>query len=316
MALDELAATIDKLKRHISEHRESIAANETRTRQVLIDPLLSALGWDVTDPMQVELEYDVRGKRADYALIIDSNPIAVIEAKRLGHQLVDANTMQVMNYANTAGIEYMVVTNGDEWNMYSVFERGAIEERVVMELRVSRDPAHVNALKALSLWRSNVGSGSEPVVANDPVLMHRENQEQIQLESDKKELTNGNRIQLDEGWLRLSDQINTNKGAPRPNQVAFPDGYKVDIRTWVALWIETAEWVVNREAVIREFRFGKNKQMIMRFKDEDFWGSHQLKNGLWVERNVDPRNVVLTSCQLLEHFEIDPGTVNVRFNVG
>ncbi len=170
MALDELAATIEGIKKHINEFRDSIAANETRTRQVLIDPLLSALGWDVTNPSLVELEYDVRGKRADYALKVDGKPVAVIEAKRLGRQLIDDDTMQVMNYANTEGIDYMVVTNGDQWNMFSVFERGTIEQRVIMELSISGSASHVNALKSLSMWRANLDLDAEPVNANTPVL--------------------------------------------------------------------------------------------------------------------------------------------------
>ena len=40
MALDDLAATIETIKERIVGHRTSLAANETRTRQVLIDPLL------------------------------------------------------------------------------------------------------------------------------------------------------------------------------------------------------------------------------------------------------------------------------------
>lgn len=314
MALDELAATIETIKSRINEHRTSLAANETRTRQVLIDPLLDALGWDVSDPDQVELEYDIRGRRADYALLVNGKPAAVIEAKRLGNQLVDDNTMQVMNYANTAGIEYMVVTNGDQWNMYSVFERGAIEDRVIMELRIRDEPPHFSALRSLSLWRSNVGSGLEPIVASEPVLIGQEHHKQPRPEGDKEGSTNTKSIQLDESWLKLSDQINTNTGAPRPNEVAFPDGTRVTIRTWVELWVEIAEWIVKKRPGLEEFRFGKNKPMIMRSKNEDFWTPHQLTNGLWVERGVDPRNAVLTSCQLLGHFSVDAGTVNVRFN--
>ena len=326
MALDDLAATIETIKERIVGHRTSLAANEIRTRQVLIDPLLVALGWDVSDPNQVELEYDVRGRRADYALLVDSNPVAVIEAKRLGHQLVDDNTMQVMSYANTAGIDYMVVTNGDEWTMYSVFKRGAIEDRVVMELRIGREASYVNALRSLSLWRANVGSGSEPVVANTPMssqhfmidgvsdpdrlrepIVDRPKTSSL----DDTNLTSG----VNDVWLKLSDTLDTKKGAPRPKHVEFLGGKSVKIEKWVELWTKTAEWVVKNQDVVEEFRFGKNKQMIMKSRDEGFWRpGHELKNGLWIERNLDPRNVVLTTLQLLEYFKIDAGSVKVKFD--
>ena len=51
----------------------------------LIDPLLSALGWDTSDPGLVLPEYssDSSSGRADYALLRpDGRPAAFIEAKK------------------------------------------------------------------------------------------------------------------------------------------------------------------------------------------------------------------------------------------
>ena len=52
MALDELFETFEFLKKRIEEHREYLSQDETRTRQVLIDPLLKELGWDVGGPLR------------------------------------------------------------------------------------------------------------------------------------------------------------------------------------------------------------------------------------------------------------------------
>ena len=38
--------------------------------------------------------------------------------------------IQVLNYANRDGIDYMIVTDGDTWEMYEVFKRGALETNV------------------------------------------------------------------------------------------------------------------------------------------------------------------------------------------
>ena len=40
MALDDLQAVIESLQSKIESHRAHLSENETRTRQVLIDPLL------------------------------------------------------------------------------------------------------------------------------------------------------------------------------------------------------------------------------------------------------------------------------------
>ncbi len=257
MALDELAATIETIKQRIIDHRSSLAANETRTRQVLIDPLLAALGWDVSDPDQVELEYDVRGRRADYALLVAAQPVAVIEAKRLGHQLVDDNTMQVMNYANTAGIEFMVVTNGDEWKMYSVFERGAIEERIIMELSVAGFESHVIALKSLTMWRTNLGTSSAPTEANEPVIKSlpdfqsptshpgeiRDSNAGRQRPADRTQSNDQMGVnQIGEGWHSVADK--TFSPAHKRAAKYRLESKEFDTKNFTDAFVEVAAWLI------------------------------------------------------------------------
>ena len=162
MPLDDLQGIIKKLQDMIEAHRDYLSRHETRTRQVLIDPLLRELGWDVSDPAAVQLEYRVGQQWADYALMSDSQPVAVIEAKRLGRGLEDDEIMQVLNYANRDGIDYMIVTDGDHWEMYEVFKRGTLEERMLMKLQLSQQLPHKNALQALGMWKPNLVSGGSP----------------------------------------------------------------------------------------------------------------------------------------------------------
>ena len=88
MLLEPLASTIGTLKERIQTHGSALRENETRTRMALIDPLLTALGWDVFNPTLVLPEYTAGGGRADYALLgPDDKPVALIEAKKLGEAL-------------------------------------------------------------------------------------------------------------------------------------------------------------------------------------------------------------------------------------
>ena len=160
MALDDLKETIETLRERIQAHRPYLEGYETRTRQALIDPMLRALGWDVEDPSSVELEYGIRRKWADYALMVNEKPIAVIEAKALGTPLNDDEKMQALNYANMDGIDYMAVTNGDHWQMFDVFKRGQLDNRILMEFQLTRDEPYACALQALGIWRPNLASGS------------------------------------------------------------------------------------------------------------------------------------------------------------
>ena len=171
MALGNLQNAIEKLRKTIEAHRSYLAENETRTRQVLIDPLLRELGWDVSDPDMVQLEYWVKQQRADYALMSDGHPVAVIEAKRLGRGLEDDEIMQVLNYANRDGIDYMIVTDGDKWEMYEVFKRGTLEERLLMKFQLSQQLPHKNALQALGMWKPNLVSDGGPAETTESIVV-------------------------------------------------------------------------------------------------------------------------------------------------
>ena len=81
------------------------------------------------------LNIPVKQERADYALMPKGKRLAVIEAKRLGTDL-DDRVMQVLNYANAGGFPYMILTNGDKWEMYKVFEPAILEERLLMKVGI------------------------------------------------------------------------------------------------------------------------------------------------------------------------------------
>ena len=172
--LNELVDCIENLRERITIHGASLRENETRTRLQLVDPLLLALGWDVSDPELVIPEYAISGKWADYALLQpDGKAAAVIEAKKLGESL-DSHRMQMLNYANAAGIEYTGLTDGNHWELYSVFQKGTLEERRILDVSVNAAPVHMIALKLLLLWRPNLES-SNAISASEPVLVDLNN---------------------------------------------------------------------------------------------------------------------------------------------
>ena len=158
MALDSLQRVIEKLQKTIEAHRGYLAGDETRTRQVLIDPLLRKLGWDVSDPNIVQLEYRVQKEQADYVLISKGKPIAVVEAKRLGSDLGDKPIMQALKYAIWDSFDYIIVTDGDKWEMYEVFKKVTFKERLLVRLELSQQSAHKNAKQALAMRKPNLTS--------------------------------------------------------------------------------------------------------------------------------------------------------------
>lgn len=169
--LDELVGCIDELKDRISKYRNSLNENETRTRTQLIDPLLRALGWDVSDPQYVIPEFKVSDGWADYALLRDNGkPAAMVEAKRLDEPLKPAHRAQMLKYAIELGIPYTGLTDGNHWELYNVFEPVPMEEKQILDVSILDSHSHESSLKFLLLWRQNLGTGN-PVTANEPVIV-------------------------------------------------------------------------------------------------------------------------------------------------
>ena len=170
MLLDDLVAVIKKIQQRIRDHSATLRQNEIRTRTALIDPLLTALGWDVSDPALVTPEYSAGNGRADYALLGGTmNPEAFIEAKRFGEPLErPQHEAQVFGYALRQQVKFALLTDGNRWvfDDVSVFDGG---ERRKLDITIADTPAHESALKLLLLWRPNLASG-RPVAANEPVL--------------------------------------------------------------------------------------------------------------------------------------------------
>ena len=231
MVLGELVECIELLQERIRAHRDALRENETRTRMALIDPLLRVLGWDVSDPGMVTPEYQVEGGRADYALLrSDGGPAATVEAKKLGEAL-SSHRMQMLNYANASGIEYAGLTDGDRWELYSVFERRQLHDRQKLEISITNTPVHTSALKLLLLWRPNLASG-KPVPAAVPILGDtppvptptevKPTPSRIPAPAPRPEPP---------GWIALSE-YNPSSGSPCPAAIRFWDGSEQSLKNW------------------------------------------------------------------------------------
>lgn len=249
MPLDDLVSVIETLKARLETHRQVLQANETRTRMALIDPLLQALGWDTADPALVLPEYDLRGSRADYALLDGTGkPVALVEAKKLGEQLV-SHRMQIVNYANLSGVPYAGLTDGNHWELYKVFDPAPIEDRLLLNVSIEDQPAHEVALKLLLLWRPNLASG-EPVAANEPVLAAAAGPVQAQLDAEREVERPPEGASepppASAGWVPLSELVYARgRKAPNPpKQVRLPDGSTCEISSgWWELQVPIAGWL-------------------------------------------------------------------------
>jgi hypothetical protein len=84
---------------------------EAQTKESFINPLISALAWDIADFDEVRLEYKHTRKATpvDYALLIDMTPKLYIEAKPLVSNLDDYKWVaQILTYSTMAGVKWAI----------------------------------------------------------------------------------------------------------------------------------------------------------------------------------------------------------------
>ncbi len=154
--MDKLIQAILAIQQKLPTLRRQ-GLKETPTRTIIIDVLLEALGWDVRDPDEVELEYPtVDGKSVDYALKLNSNPVMLVEAKALGDPLDDVKAVtQVVGYAANNGIVWCILTNGVLWRVYRSVEKCPAPEKLMFEVNIAADGPGAMSVEQLArqLWR-------------------------------------------------------------------------------------------------------------------------------------------------------------------
>lgn len=112
----------ERIKAGIKKYQKPLAdmvsrdANEGDTRLLITDFLCEVLGYDKFRDLTTE--YEVRGEFADYGIRIDKDLAAFIEVKRATTKLGPKHLRQVEMYAVNEGVEWVLLTNGREWQAY------------------------------------------------------------------------------------------------------------------------------------------------------------------------------------------------------
>lgn len=140
--MDDLETALARVRDRIVRHRGR-GIGEQDTKAALIGPVLRALGWDTEDLEDVKLEHRLKSNHnpVDYALFLRREARLFIEAKPLGARLDDVRWAgQMLGYAAMAGVEWVALTDGDEWRIYNSHAAVPVDRKLFRTVRVS-DPA-------------------------------------------------------------------------------------------------------------------------------------------------------------------------------
>lgn len=123
------------------------AETEEATKNALVMPFISALGYNVFDPREVVPEFtaDVgvkKGEKVDYAVMQDGRPIILFECKTGSGELKIEHMGQLFRYFSVTPARIAILTNGIKYEFYSDIDApNKMDERpfLVVDLTQLRD---------------------------------------------------------------------------------------------------------------------------------------------------------------------------------
>jgi len=157
MNYNELIKLINTIRSNLSK---GLYTSEAAVAQSIVLPVLQAIGWPTHDPSIVIPEYNIEGRRVDYALCYPPNkPYVFLEVKRVGNSR-NADR-QLFEYSFHTGVPLAVLTDGREWEFYLPGEQGSYDERKVYKVDLYEQESKNAADKLLRyLSFDNVKSGN------------------------------------------------------------------------------------------------------------------------------------------------------------
>jgi hypothetical protein len=161
----------------VADRLKGPVGNEANTKALLVEPMLSALGWDTTNLDHVLRDWPVRqDSSVDYALRIGEDNVMFVEARGVNESVDDdAFAAKAIAGAHSEGVLWCVVTNGLVYRVYRTDEEVATNDKLSFEVDLTKaavgSPADTASVPLLS--RASVSDGSlalwgEQKVFTDP----------------------------------------------------------------------------------------------------------------------------------------------------
>jgi predicted type IV restriction endonuclease len=118
-----------KLFQKIAEQQKAKDVSEADTVTVVKDILADVFGYDKYQ--ELTSEQQIKGTFCDLAVKLDGKIKLLIEVKAAGVILNSSHIRQAVSYGVTQGIEWVVLTNGINWQIYKIkFGQPPIEEEL------------------------------------------------------------------------------------------------------------------------------------------------------------------------------------------
>lgn len=119
--------------------------NESDTVTLITDILADVFGYDKY--LEITSEFAIKKTYCDLALQLDGQPKVLLEAKAAGLNLKEQYIKQAVDYGANSGIEWVILTNAVQWQVYRII----FGKPIVHELVYDFDFTQINVKKEESL---------------------------------------------------------------------------------------------------------------------------------------------------------------------
>ena len=167
-------------ERVVKQFNRGYMTNESECKQYAIEPILQALGWNISLQEECAKEYVLndqggRVSKVDYALFDGGrdHPRVFVEAKALGKTNKSENQDQLFRYGANRGVPILVLTDGNTWRLYLAMSEGKPDQREFDNISLTAGGECWQRL-AGALDRQAVISGQARLNAEDKLWKRRE----------------------------------------------------------------------------------------------------------------------------------------------
>lgn len=125
---DRLVAGIKRFQNVISRAKDK-DINESDTVTIITDILSDVFGYDKYT--EITSEFLIKHTFCDLAIKMENDVRLLIEVKAIGIDLKEAQIKQAVDYGSNAGIDWVILTNGNTWKVYKIVFSKPIDTELV-----------------------------------------------------------------------------------------------------------------------------------------------------------------------------------------
>jgi hypothetical protein len=123
--MSELRELVEMYVKRVKELADHVRGNEQATKQSLIGPFFTMLGYDLTDPRECIPEYKAdfgkerSSKPIDWAFLTGGAFAFFVEAKEVGRKLAGFDEQLADYFAKDPNVKLGILTNGAQWRFFT-----------------------------------------------------------------------------------------------------------------------------------------------------------------------------------------------------